>query len=275
MIPDPSPQRAAPDAAPQAASTDDQILNGAVRLRQLTTGYRAAVDSVLLGAAIVATRGARALELGCGAGAAVLIAARHNPHAGFEALEREPALAALARENARANGLDVSVRTADALAPAGADRERFDHVFFNPPYLDDAGAARAPADPVRRRAFVADARDVGVEAWIAAALARVKSRGWVSLIHRADRLDAVLAACACAAGGVRVLPIHPRRNAPARRVLVAARKGVRTPMSLLAPLVLHDDDGAATPEAAAILAGEARPALFAGQAATEPKRRSR
>ncbi|MBF0374243.1 MAG: methyltransferase, partial [Alphaproteobacteria bacterium] len=50
--------------------TDDTLLDGRVRLRQPTHGYRAAIDPVFLAAAVPAGAGQRVLDAGCGAGAA-------------------------------------------------------------------------------------------------------------------------------------------------------------------------------------------------------------
>ncbi|MBF0393554.1 MAG: methyltransferase, partial [Alphaproteobacteria bacterium] len=52
--------------------TDDTLLDGRVRLRQPTHGYRAAIDPVFLAAAVPAGAGQRVLDAGCGAGAALL-----------------------------------------------------------------------------------------------------------------------------------------------------------------------------------------------------------
>jgi tRNA1(Val) A37 N6-methylase TrmN6 len=47
-----------------------------------------------------------------------------------------------------------------------------------------------------------------------------------------------------------VMPIHPRAGRNATRILVFARRGGRSPLVLLPPLVLHADRGGFTPEAA-------------------------
>jgi tRNA1(Val) A37 N6-methylase TrmN6 len=73
------------------------------------------------------------------------------------------------------------------------------------------------------------------------------------MIHKADALAAILAAFDGRFGAIRVLPIHPRADAPAIRVIVACRKGSRAPLTLLPGLVLHADGHAFTPQAARIL----------------------
>ncbi|MCG8443751.1 MAG: methyltransferase [Caulobacterales bacterium] len=238
-------------APPDAGAPAERFLSGRVIARQPARGYRASVDSVLLGCAIMLAPGARALELGCGAGAALLIAAWRNPGGRFVGVECEAEAAALAEANVLANDLAdrVAITRGDALAPGPERREAFDHVFANPPYLDDPAAMRPPRDPARRRAFVTGPG--GLEAWVTAALAATPSRGRITVIHRADRLDDLLTALRGRVGEVRVRPVQPRAEAPAKRVLVTARKGVRGPMALLAPLVLHGADGTLTAAAAA------------------------
>ncbi len=76
--------------------------------------------------------------------------------------------------------------------------------------------------------------------WIAAALRRLKPRGRLTMIHRAERLGPILSALEGRAGDARVLPLAAREGRAAGRVIVTARKGARGPLVLLSPLVLHD-----------------------------------
>ncbi|MBV9509479.1 MAG: methyltransferase, partial [Caulobacteraceae bacterium] len=86
----------------------------------------------------------------------------------------------------------------------------------------------------------------------------VREGGSITLIHRAERLADVLAALGPKAGAVRVRPIHPFADEPAKRILVRAVKASRAPLQILPPLALHERGGPKhSPEAEAILRGEA------------------
>ena len=227
----------------------DSFLDGRLVLRQPVTGYRAGADAILLAAAV--SEGERLMEAGCGVGAALLAVARRYPNAMLIGIEREPALAALARENVVANDAGDRVEIVEGDALTGGPT--FDGVFCNPPYAE-AGEG-SPPHPARRHAHVTE---VPLDAWIAALSNRLAGGGWLTLIHRADRLDALLAGLDGRLGGAMVYPIRPRTDAPARRVLVRARKGSRGPLVLLRGLDLHDrSDAKFTPEADAIFRGEA------------------
>ncbi|HET9018931.1 MAG TPA: SAM-dependent methyltransferase, partial [Acetobacteraceae bacterium] len=80
------------------------LLGGRVHHTQLAEGHRTGIEPVLLAASIPAMHGARVLEGGTGSGAGLLcLAARVQGIAGV-GIERDPALAALARANIAANG---------------------------------------------------------------------------------------------------------------------------------------------------------------------------
>lgn len=250
--------------------SEDRLLDGAVRLRQPREGYRAAIDPVFLAAAVPAKRGERVLELGVGSGAAALCLAHRVPGCCVVGLERQHAVATLAARNAMLNTMAdrVEIVAGDLLdPPASLKSQRFDHVMANPPYLP---AARAD----RRKAGARDASDVegeaGLRAWIDCALRRVKPRGTVTFIHRADRLDGLLAGFEGRAGGIVVVPLWPKAGTAAKRVIVRARTDVATPLVLTAGLVLHRSDGSYTQAAERILREGAalEPALIgsAGQA---------
>lgn len=251
-------------SAPEYGRTT--LHDGRVSLDQPVRGYRAGLDAVLLAAALDLAPGAHACEFGCGAGAALLCAARLNDGARFTAIEQDAAMAALAGHNAALNRLEgrIEILTGNALTLAGA--ERFDAVFFNPPFFDDETALRPPSDD-KRAAWISEAPLAG---WIAAALKALRARGQIVLIHRADRLADILAALQGRAGAIAVLPIHPREGEQAKRVIVRAVKASRAPLRLLSGLVIHGrGEQLFTPEASAIFSGEARLAL------AEPRNRER
>ena len=82
----------------------------------------------------------------------------------------------------------------------------------------------------------------------------VAPKGSVTLVHRADRLDdLIISLKARDAGGLVIFPLWPGRDNPAKRVLVRARRGVRTPLRLSPGLLLHKDEGGYTKAALSVL----------------------
>jgi tRNA1(Val) A37 N6-methylase TrmN6 len=234
--------------------TEDALLGGRIRVRQPARGYRVNVDTLLLAAAIEARDGARLLEAGCGVGAALLAVAARNENITLLGVERDQNIAAIARENVAINAMSprVEIATGDVLDKSAAWGV-FDGVFCNPPY-DEEGEGRAPAE-ARRHAHIAE---LPIEAWITALADRLTGGAALTLIHRAAKLPEILAALEGRLGGTEIIPIRPRAEAPAKRVLVRARKGSRAPLKLLRGLDLHDASGAKYAlETDTILRGEA------------------
>jgi len=231
-------------------TTDDRFLDGRLVIRQSAQGYRAGMDALLLAAAVSPAE--KLMEAGCGPGAALLAAALRFPAAQLTGVERDPAAAALARDNVAANGFSdrVSIVEGDVFSAAiGA----FEGIFLNPPYAE-AGEGIAPK-PARQGAHVTEQP---LDVWIARLSNHLTGGGVLTLIHRADKLAAILAAMDGRLGAVVVHPLRPRADAPASRVLVRGVKGSRAPLTLLRGLDLHDASGAKfSPEAEAIFRGRA------------------
>lgn len=219
--------------------TCNDFLGGRLRLWQPRDGYRAGVDPVLLAAAVPASPGQSVLELGCGAGAAVLCLGIRVPDLRLTGVELQAAYADLARRNARENGIALSVQAADlAHLPSELRQLQFDHVIANPPYYR-AGTHSAAADAGRR---IALGEQTPLAAWVEAAARRLAPRGYLHVIQRADRLPDLVAACTDRLGSLEILPLAPRVERAAELVILRARKGGRAAFRLHAPLILHQGD---------------------------------
>ncbi|MBU3028967.1 tRNA1(Val) (adenine(37)-N6)-methyltransferase [Paracoccus marinaquae] len=246
-------------------SREDGFLGGRLRIAQPARGYRSGADAVMLAAACPASPGESVLELGCGAGVASLCLGWRVPGLRLIGLERQADYADLARRNAAANGIALTVLTGDLADPPPELRgQSLDHVIANPPYFLSGTSAPQPGRAAARQ----EATPLAL--WIDAGLRRLRPGGVLTLIQRADRLQDVLAALSGRAGAVTILPLAARAGREAGRILLTARKGARGPLRLLAPLILHagtrhEADGEdLTPAAQAVLRhGDTLTRLFA------------
>ncbi|MBI5165851.1 MAG: methyltransferase [Magnetospirillum sp.] len=230
----------------------DRFLGGRVAIRQPVDGFRAGGDAMLLAAAVAAKAGESVLDLGCGVGTAGLCLLARLPEVRVVGLELQPELAALARANVLDNGAEgkFAVVEGDLAAPPDFGRG-FDHVMTNPPWWVP-GTTRAPRTDIKAVAHVEG--EIDLSAWLKAALKLLKGKGRLTVIHRADRLGDLLAAIdGLDLGAVRVLPLWPKPGRAAIRVVVTARKGMRSPLELLPGLILHHADGRYTAAADAVL----------------------
>ena len=240
-------------ATPLPDTSEDTLLGGQVRLRQPLSGYRVAIDPVLLAAAVPATAADHVLDIGCGVGGASLCLATRVPGCRVVGIDRQRDAVRLASDNVALNdlGARVGVMTGDLLhPPPRLEPGAFSQVMANPPFLEAASASASP-HPGKAAASIEGEADLA--AWVRFALAMVANRGGITFIHRADRLGQLLAELQPRAGEIVVFPLWPGDGKAAKRVIVQARKGSAAPLRLMPGLVLHKPDGRNTEAAEAIL----------------------
>src|SRR6202012_1287280 len=95
----------------QAMISEDRLLDGRVLLRQPEEGYRAAIDPVLMAAAVTASDNEMVLDLGSGVGAPSLGRAARVGGCRVFGLEMQQSLVALARQNIDINGVTGRVES--------------------------------------------------------------------------------------------------------------------------------------------------------------------
>ncbi len=251
------------------ATRIDRLLDGRLALRQRAKGHRAGTDAVLLAAAAGLPAGLL-VDVGAGVGTAGLMAALREPGITVQLVERDAEAVALARDNIAANGLSdrvtaltCDITSASSRREAGLAEQSAACVIANPPWYA-TGSVRVSPVSARASAHVLGAAG-DLDAWLRGMSAITAPGGHLVLIHRADALPALFEACAGRFGDLTILPIHPRAEAEAIRVLVGGKRGGRGPLRLLPPLILHEADGRFTPLAEALHRGTASLNLTRGE----------
>ena len=217
----------------EEALTQNAFLGGQVHIWQPRKGYRAGVDPVLLAACVPAKAGQSVLELGCGVGTAVLCLGARVPGLDLIGVEHAPDYAALAVRNG--DGALTVVQADIGKMPLIVRDRQFDHVIANPPFFDRT-ASRRSDDPARE---VAHGEATPLHQWLAIAAKRLRPKGMLHFIHRAERLPELLRELPQDVGSVEVLPITSRNGRAAERIILRARKNGRGAFRLHAPLVMH------------------------------------
>lgn len=234
------------------------LLRGQLKLLQPKNGFHASTDTVLLAAATRIRDRQRLLDVGCGVGSAGLCVALKNKSIQLTGIDIQPELTDIALQNAALNDLSVQCRFFHGAIDQEKNIENnyFDAVLTNPPYV--AGAI-SPS-PLRNKTLSHDEGSSGItlKKWCKYIHSKLKNGGYMTMIHRADRLDEIVTVLTERRwfGSLVIRPIHSRKGEPAKRIIVQARKERYSPLKLLDGLVMHEKDGGYTKTAVAILDGK-------------------
>lgn len=205
---------------------------GAYRYRQSDTCFPLGQDSLALAAFATVRRGDRVCDLGCGAGALLLLLAARQSTLELSGVEISPEDSALARENLAENGLAGEIYTGDLrqeckTLPAG----HFSLAISNPPYFragsgGDGGAARM--------------EEAALTDWCAAAGRLVKNGGRFALVHRPERLTELFAALSHSGLEPKRLQLiqHDADTSPSAVLVEAVRQG-RPGLEVLPTLLMN------------------------------------
>ena len=77
--------------------------------------------------------------------------------------------------------------------------------------------------------------------WLGACLDLLASGGLLIVIHKPEALPVILASLDTRAA-VTLMPVQPRKDRAAPRILVRAQKGSRAPLTIAPALVLHEGE---------------------------------
>ena len=198
--------------------------------RQSGSCFPLGQDSLLLGGFATVRRGDKVWDLGCGAGALLLLLAGRAPGLTLTGVELSAADSDLARENLAENKLAGTILTGDireVMLPAGTASL----VVCNPPYFKaGSGASGGPA-----RMEEAQLMD-----WCAAAGRLLKNGGRFALVHRTERLVEIFAAMKAAGmEPKRLQMVQHGPDTPPSAVLVEGVRQGRPGLTVLPVLLMN------------------------------------
>lgn len=227
------------------------VLNQAVELLQPEDGFKTSIDAVLLAAACPAKEQEAILDLGCGVGSAAFCVMRRVGFTTLTGIDILPDVIELAKKNAVLNDMKdrthfkcIDVRDFENLA--------YDHVICNPPYLDAGEHLRSPREG-KATAMGFGEDDMDLKDWIDCAYRSIRGQGSLTMIHRAEEVDEIIRVMGLRFGAIEIIPLLPKAEKDAKRVIVRARKNRKSGARIHPGIVLHDKSGAYTHEAEAIL----------------------
>jgi tRNA1(Val) A37 N6-methylase TrmN6 len=232
----------------------DEFLEGRAKLFQPKKGYRVSSDTVLLAATLAPMKGQKIIDIGAGTGGIMTFyKIRSLENNICHALELRDDMIELAQRNASVNGLadKITYYQGDLGAmPKDIEPNSYDHLVTNPPYLDQRTGSKSPYET---KAAAHRDGDLDLKTWISCCLKLLKQRGYITLIHRADRLSDILAAFEGKAGDIIIYPLWSGEAKDPKRIIVRARKSSIAPLSLKNGLILHTSKGSFTDKAENIL----------------------
>ncbi|MBT6177328.1 MAG: methyltransferase [Deltaproteobacteria bacterium] len=224
---------------PELKLTKDSMLDGQLTLWQPAKGfgYRFNLDPILL-SGFAKSEGC-ILDLGSGCGvlglAMLLRGAKH-----LIAVEKEPAMAEVIKQNAEENGLSsrVDVICADLRELDGLT---VDHVVSNPPYFKP-GSGRAADNALKDAARFE--RSGGLYDFLHCGLHQVKDGGTVSFVIRYDRkADLLKHTEELGASVQRICEVRPHRDSIPKMIMaeLMSVRGAETPS--METLTIHEEPG--------------------------------
>jgi tRNA1(Val) A37 N6-methylase TrmN6 len=212
--------------------TIDAFHRGRFHLIQpVAKGHRSGVDAMILASVVPNDFNGRVADLGAGAGAAGLMAdfARSSL-----ALPENRTLA----NRATIIETDVTL-TGKARVEAGLKDNSFDFAIMNPPF--NSAADRTTPDPVKAEAHVMTAGMV--EQWVRTSAAILRPGGSIAIIARPASIADLLDALQRRFGSLIIVPVQPRPQDAAIRIVVKGIKGSRAGLSFYPALIMHHETG--------------------------------
>ena len=217
--------------------TTDDFLNGKLKIKQPTQGFRAGSDAVLLSAIANPCKG-KVLDVGCGVGTASLCFSHNNPGADITAIDIQDDLLQLAIDNVADNIChNISIKKVDTCKDK-PEYQTYNSVITNPPFLKDGHGIKSP-NAIKQGA---NTGKIDLNKWVLFCFLSLKDKGDFTIIFTVDRLSELLYIMHEKFGDIEIIPLLPKENKDAKRIIIKAKKNTKGITKLRSGIILHKED---------------------------------
>ncbi|NDE89994.1 MAG: methyltransferase domain-containing protein [Alphaproteobacteria bacterium] len=235
--------------------TEDKLLGGKVIIFQPKKGYRVAVDSCLLAAAVPARAGDKILDLGVGTGAVSLCIRARVPQCKITGIDKNTGYLGLAQQSVDKNHWEsaISLHVGDVCKPPRIlQPSSFDYVVANPPYFDEEAYFKSPH--VGKSEAHAN-HGSKLPDWVNCAKAFLKQEGIFFVIFPSDREETLLSALKAQFRDIGIFRVFSNEKDTPIRLIVAAKAGLEHENRVYeaGKLEIRDEKGDYTSAARSIL----------------------
>lgn len=197
------------------------------RIVMMSSLYNPTSDAVWL-AAFAPNNVKTVLDVGIGTGGVSLCLLHHIPDAEITGIDISSEMLDACQKNIDLNKKQINLINADITK--WSTPECFDLVITNPPYFQGTPVAKHNAH-----------HNADITKWIKCSLARVKANGYFCTIVDTLVMDKVLSVlCDKHVGDIQIFPLFSTKN-KAERVLIRAKKSVRTGTTLFCGTSMNND----------------------------------
>lgn len=230
----------------------DSIWDSSLQIQQSRSGYRFALDAVLLAHFLQIKSNEVALEIGCGNGVIPILLLRLKKFHRIVAVEIQPALAELARANIQRNRAEhIEIIQADARQlHETLSANSFDLLYSNPPYRK---VGTGKLNPLEEKAIARHEIHLKLEDLTSLANYFLKPEGRLSVILPTFReKDWMQILTQQKYFLIKRQHVHSFQNEKAVFVLMTASKNSK-PLREIEPLVIYEKSGEYTSQMAKLL----------------------
>lgn len=227
----------------------DEVQRNGYRIIQNSEKFCFGMDAVLLSGFAKVKPGGRVLDLGTGTGIIPILLEAKTEAAHLTGLEIQPESADMARRSVELNLLqnkieivEGDIKQADTLFDAAS----FDVITCNPPYMIGQHGITNPEDAkaIARHEVLCTLEDV-----VRVTARLLKSGGNFFMVHRPFRLAEIMATLMqYKLEPKRMQLVYPYVDKEPNMVLIEAKRGGRSRMTVEKPLIVYKEPGVYTDE---------------------------
>ena len=221
---------------------DDLLVNG-LKIIQSKDGYKFSTDSVLLANFGKAKASDKYLDLCSGSGVVAILFSWKNKIKESFVVEIQERLADMAKRSIEANNLNIKVINDDLInCLKHFEQESIDVITVNPPYNILTNDIEETEISIATHELKTSLESIAMTAG-----KLLKFGGKLFMVHRADRIaDIMFELKKCKLEPKKLQIVYPKVKKEPNLVLIEAKKGAKSGIKILEPLILMTQEGTET-----------------------------